>query len=95
MPVLYPSLFLYYIYDITVGLRSTIRLIAHDTISYMYMAMQSIIDAHYLQQDATNLQYGKEILKYVFHPGKCNVLSVTRNKNSIKYNYTLYGHTLE
>jgi len=61
------------------------------------MAIQSIIDAHkvYLQQDTTNLKYGKEILKYVFHPGKCNVLSVIRNKNPIKLNYTLYGHPLE
>ena len=44
LSVLYPSLFLYYIHDITVGLNSTIRLIAYDAIAYM--AMQSIIDAH-------------------------------------------------
>jgi hypothetical protein len=59
------------------------------------MAIPNIIDAHYLQQDTTNSQYGKEILKYVFHPDKCNVMSVTRNKNPIKFNCTLYGHPLE
>ena len=31
----------------------------------------------------------------VFHPDKCNVLSITRNKTPIKYSYTLHGHQLE
>ena len=30
-----------------------------------------------------------------FHPDKCNVLSINKNKNPIKYNYTLHGQTLE
>jgi hypothetical protein len=30
-----------------------------------------------------------------FHPDKCNVLSITRNKTPIKYSYTLHGHQLE
>ena len=31
-----------------------------------------------------------------FHPDKCNVISVTRNKKkTIKFNYTLHGHTLD
>jgi hypothetical protein len=30
-----------------------------------------------------------------FHPNKCNVLSITRNKTPIKYSYTLHGHQLE
>ena len=31
----------------------------------------------------------------VFHPDKCNVLSITWNKTPIKYSYTLHGHQLE
>jgi hypothetical protein len=31
-----------------------------------------------------------------FHPDKCNVISVTRNrKKLIKFDYTLHGHTLD
>ena len=30
-----------------------------------------------------------------FHPDKCNVLSITRNKTPIKYSCTLHGHQLE
>ena len=30
-----------------------------------------------------------------FHPDKCSILSVTRNKNLVKFNYTLHGHPLK
>jgi (p)ppGpp synthase/HD superfamily hydrolase len=30
-----------------------------------------------------------------FHPDKCNVISVTRNKKPIQFDYTLHGHTLD
>ena len=30
-----------------------------------------------------------------FHPDKCNVLSITRNKTPVKHTYTLHGHQLE
>ena len=30
-----------------------------------------------------------------FHPDKSNVISITRNKKTIKFNYTLHGHTLD
>ena len=33
--------------------------------------------------------------KMVFHPDKGNVMSATRNKNTIKFNSTLHGHLLE
>jgi hypothetical protein len=29
-----------------------------------------------------------------FHPDKCNVISVTRNKKHIEFDSTLHGHTL-
>ena len=30
-----------------------------------------------------------------FHPDKCNVLSITRNKTPVKHTYTLHRHQLE
>ena len=30
-----------------------------------------------------------------FHPDKCNVLTITKKRNPIKFNYTLLGHSLE
>jgi (p)ppGpp synthase/HD superfamily hydrolase len=33
--------------------------------------------------------------KMAFHPDKCNVISVTRNKKPIKFDHTLHGHTLD
>ena len=30
-----------------------------------------------------------------FHQNKCNVLSVSKNKNPVKYNYSLHGQILE
>ena len=33
--------------------------------------------------------------KMAFHPDKCNVLSITRNKTLVKHTYTLHGHKLE
>jgi hypothetical protein len=30
-----------------------------------------------------------------FHPYKCNVLTITKKRNPIKFNYTLHGHSLE
>lgn len=47
--VLGPSLFLYYINDIPVGLIITIQLFADDTI--VYMAIKTTKDAQHLQQN--------------------------------------------
>jgi hypothetical protein len=33
--------------------------------------------------------------KMAFHPDKCNVISVTRNKKPIEFGHTLHGHTLD
>lgn len=57
-PILGPSLFLYYINNIPVGLNSTIRLFAEDTIAYM--AVKSTIDAQHLQQDLDKLAICEE-----------------------------------
>ena len=92
--VLGPSLFLYYINDIPAGLTSTIRLFSDDTIAYL--AIKSNRDALKLQQDLDKLSNWGKKWKMAFHPDKCNVISVTRNKKkTIKFIYTLHGHTLD
>jgi len=45
-----------------------------------------------LQQDLDKLANGKANGKLLFIHKKC---LVTRNKNPIKFNYTLHGHPLE
>ena len=42
-----------------------------------------------------NLVNGNKTWKMAFHPDKCNVLFITRNKTPIKYTYTLHEHQLE
>ena len=91
--VLGPSLFLYFINDIPSGLTSTIRLFADDTIAYL--AIKSNSDAATLQQDLDKLAQWETTWKMAFHPEKCNVITITRKENPIKYNYTLHNHTLE
>jgi len=51
--VLGPSIFLYYINDIPVGLNYAMRLFAVDIIEYM--AIKYIIDAQHLQEDLDKL----------------------------------------
>ena len=48
-----------------------------------------------LQQDLYKLSNWGKNWKMAFHPDKCNVISVTRNKKPIKFNDTLHGHTLD
>jgi hypothetical protein len=91
--VLGPSLFLFYINDIPIGINSTVRLFADDTIAYL--AIKSNSDCKTLQKDLDKLSTWEQKWKMAFHPDKCNVLSITRNKNPIKYEYTLHGQILK
>ena len=65
----------------------------HDTIAYL--AIKSNRDALTLQQDLDKLSNWETNWKMAFHPDKCNVISVTRNKKPIEFDYTLHGHTLD
>jgi hypothetical protein len=88
------SLFLYYINDIPTGLDSTIRLFADDTIAYLVIKSNS--DAVItLQRDLDKLAQWEQIWKMAFHPDKCNVLTISRNKTPVKFKYCLHGHVLE
>ena len=91
--VLGPCLFLYYINDITVGLESTVRLFADDTIAYLTVTSAS--DIRTLQQDLYKLGEWEKKRHIEFHPTKCQVLTVSRKRNLIHYEYKLHGDILE
>ena len=91
--VLSPSLFLFYINDMPQGLKSTVRLFTDDAIAYLTITSEN--DALALQTDLNKLGIWEKKWKMEFLPGKCNVLTISRKPNPIKYNCSLHGHTLE
>jgi hypothetical protein len=91
--VLGPSLFLFYINDMPHNIASKIRLFADDTISYLAVTSES--DCDVLQRDLDKLALWEDKWLMQFHPEKCNVLSITKNRNLIRRNYTLRDHVLE
>ena len=90
--VLGPSLFLFYINDMPEGIKSTVRLFADDTISYLIIACDQ--DTNELQEDLDKLAKWETNWKMSFHPDKCNVLTISKKKNTIEKPYILHGHTL-
>ena len=91
--VLGPSLFLYYINDLPANLHSKIRLFADDTIAYMTITNSS--NTHDLQEDLNKMTQWSHKWSMEFHPQKCQIISITRKKNPIKYNYRMGNHILE
>ena len=91
--VLGPPLFLYYINDIAESLSSTVRLFADDTIAYL--TIKNTKDAKVLQEDIKKLENWENKWLMEFHPQKCEVLSITKNRNTINHPYTLHGHLLK
>jgi hypothetical protein len=92
--VLGPCLFLIYINDMPNGITSTVRLFADDTIAYL--ALKSPDDANTLQEDLDKLAEWEVKWQMEFHPEKCQVLQITRNRTRrVNSSYTLHGHTLE
>ncbi len=90
--VLGPSLFLYYINDISQQIHSNIRLFADDTICYI--VINSLGDAQLLQDDLTKLGDWATKWRMKFHPDKCNVLTVSTKRAPLEHAYQLNGHIL-
>ena len=90
--VLGPCLFLFYINDMPEGLHqeTTVRLFADDTIAYL--AVTNNQDAEKLQEDLTKLEKWEQTWQMKFHPDKCQVLTITRKKEPIHFDYVLHGH---
>ena len=54
----------------------------------------SQVDADELQADLDALQEWEQQWMMSFHPQKCQVLRITRNKYPVKASYVIHGHTL-
>ena len=94
--VLGPCLFLFYIInDMPEGLHqeTTVRLFADDTIAYL--AVTNNQDVEKLQEDLTKLEKWEQTWQMKCHPDKCQVLTITRKKEPIHFDYVLHGHKLE
>ena len=57
--------------------------------------MKSNADAGQLQDDLHALASWEQKWSMEFHPDKCKVLSISRSKNPIKFDYTLHGCKLD
>ena len=90
--VLGPSLFLFYINDMPENISSTVRLFADDTI--VYLTLNPPTNSSILQEDLNKLSSWEKQWSMEFHPDKCQVLPITRNKIKLQNKYTLNGHTL-
>ena len=73
--------------------QETVRLFADDTIAYL--AVTNNQDAEKLQEDLTKLEKWEQTWQMKFHPDKCQVLTITRKKEPIHFDYVLHGHKLE
>jgi hypothetical protein len=59
------------------------------------LTISSDQDARTLQSDLDKLEKWETSWLMAFPPEKCNFLTITKKRNSIKFNYTLHGHSLE
>ena len=91
--VLGPCLFLFYINDIPDNLRSPVRLFADDTIVYLTVKCQA--DAESLQSDLKKLEERERTWQMEFHTGKCQIITISRQKATIIYDYRLHSHLLQ
>ena len=90
--VLGPILFLLYINDIVKGIHGTVRLFADDTT--IYMVIRSENDAARFQQDLDLLSEWGKTWMMEFHQDKCEIITITRKRNSTLYPYRLGEHLL-
>jgi hypothetical protein len=91
--VLGPILFLIYINDLPENVQSQVRLFADDTI--LYRSISGPQDERILQGDLKCLEDWEQEWLMEFHPGKCQVIRVTRSRNPIDTRYFLHNLQLE
>ena len=91
--VLGPTLFLVYINDLPDSIRSKVCLFADDTLLFRHI--YSVNDCVTLNEDLIKLQNWEEQWLMKFNVAKCNVLTITKKRNPIIFDYKLHGETLE
>jgi hypothetical protein len=90
--VLGPILFLVFINDLSLHVKSKAMLFTDDCVVYREIATEE--DCHVLQDDFKKLALWEKRWGMSFHPEKC-INRVHRKRNFIIYPYILKGHTLE
>ena len=91
--VLGPILFLVHINDIAKCVNSEIRLFADDCVCYRNIS--SIDDCNKLQSDIDNLGKWARSWGMRFQPAKCNMMTLSKKRKNINFDYSLEGTTLE
>ena len=93
--VLGPLLFLIYINDIADHLSpgSSLRLFADD--SLLYRDIKTSEDSAILQKDLDSLQVWEKNNKMEFHPGKCQLIRLTNQRDPIQHVYNIHGIELD
>ena len=87
--VIGPALFLLYINDIHVNIKSTTRLFADDGVVYREIKSQS--DHNILQEDLDTLSTWSKTWLMGFNIKKCAVLTITRKRKPSTHMYHLVG----
>ncbi|PIK35151.1 putative RNA-directed DNA polymerase from mobile element jockey-like [Apostichopus japonicus] len=87
--VLGPILFLAYINDIGNAVSSGVRLFADDCVCYR--VIDDVSDGHQLQEDINILGQWAKDWGMSFQPVKCNIMTITRKRKPVIFNYMLNG----
>ena len=85
--VLGPVLFLIYINDIAMNIKSEIRLFADDILLYKVIATPN--DHHILQNDLNSLTKWASDWLMEFNIPKCNILQITLHHNKSSFTYKM------
>ena len=91
--VLGPLIFLIYINDIGLNIKSCIRLFADDTL--LYATVSSKDDAHTLQQDLDSLVAWTTFWQMSLNREKCKILNVYLPENPITHQHMMNGVPLD
>ena len=88
-----PLLFLIYINDLHMHVKSKVRLFADDTALYLTISTSS--QSEIPQKDLDNLERWSHKLDMELNPSKCQVIHITSSKTPIPTQYTLHNCILE
>jgi len=86
-------LFLIYIHDLPMNVKSKVRLYADDTALYLTISTSS--QSEILQKYLDTLERWSHNWDMEFNPSKCQVIQITRSKNPIPTQCTLHNCILE
>ena len=90
--VIGPLLFLIYINDLPLQVKSTTCLFADDSLLYRKICSPS--DTKALQDDLDRLQKWEDDWMMSFNPSKCEVIRITKKRNPILCTYNIHSHNL-